>query len=400
MSTTRVFVLSLLALALCVGMASAADHPAAAKKLSIKNRNGKQKLVLSIEDAGIGFPEASSGDDPRTASMDLELFSGSGESAVLSMPDSGWKLKGNSWLFKNRDAPDGISPVRLTKLTEGKGLKVVSRGAGLLPTGSLQSAAVRLVSGTVRTCAVFGKSTVRRDAATVFLATGADSSGLADCTDDSLGVSCAFNTETLDCAGICAGDTECALTDPLGQGCSCVDPADPCGDTAPLCSGTCPPGETCTSYGSAITPNCGCIPDGTEICGGVPGVCGGECPEATVCVTVFESPSLGGDPYCTCGAPGSCSVSGGSECPAGFGCALIPGSVLCAPVGCPGDWSYPSCGGDCGDGASCNPIDVLGYNTCVCSREGVSCDGACAGYECAPGQACLLDESSCICGSE
>ncbi|MFQ5351729.1 MAG: hypothetical protein ACE5D3_01495 [Candidatus Binatia bacterium] len=127
MVATRCLVVSVLMLALVACVASAADHPVSAKKLSIKNKNGKQKLVLAIKDAGLGFPLALGADDPRTVSMELELFSGGGDSAVLSMPDSGWDLRKNSWLFKNRAAPAGISPVRRLRLTAGKRLRVVSR---------------------------------------------------------------------------------------------------------------------------------------------------------------------------------------------------------------------------------------------------------------------------------
>ncbi len=372
-----VLVVTVFALALDACVTSAVDYPVSAKKLSIKSKNGKQKLVLVIKDAGVGFPEALSVDDPRAVSMDLELFSGSGDHGTLSMPDSGWDLRKDSWLFQNRQAPAGISPVRAVRLTKGKRLKIVSRGAGLLPTGSIQWAALRLVSGNVRTCVVFDESTVRHDDVFRFSARRADSSNLPDCSDDSLGVRCTFNAVTWDCVGTCSGSAVCALTDPLGQVCSCVDPADSCGGTAPVCNGTCSAGETCTSFGSAITPSCGCIPDGATVCGGTPGVCGGTCPLGKVCATVFDLPSLGGDSFCTCGAPGDCGTTG-VECAPGFGCALIPpGTTLCAPVGCPGSWSYPTCGGDCGVGATCTPVDVIGFKTCVCSPAAIGC-AACA----------------------
>ncbi len=397
MSTTRCLTVSVFVLALSAYVASAADHPVSAKKLAIKNKNGKQKLVLVIKDSGVGFPLALGANDPRSISADLELFAGSGDNSVISMPDSGWGTKRDSWLFRNRKAPAGISPVRAVRLTQGKGLRILSRSAGLVPTGSLQWAAVRLVIGDVRSCVVFAASTVRHDGISRFSARRADSSSLPDCSDDSLGVSCRFDVVTSACVGSCAGAAVCALSDPLGQTCSCVDPGDACGVTAPVCNGTCPTGETCASFGRVTTPDCGCIPDGTTACGGVPGVCGGTCPSGEGCATVFELPSLGGDPYCSCGIPGECGISG-VECPPGFGCALLPpDTLLCAPVGCPGNWSYPTCGGSCGIGATCTPVDVLGFKTCVCSPEGIGCDASCNGYQCATGQACILDSSGCIC---
>jgi len=203
----------------------------------------------------------------------------------------------------------------------------------------------------------------------------------------------------LDCGGTCAGGAVCALTDPFSGACSCVDPADPCNGTAPVCNGTCPSGETCTSYASGtFTGSCGCIPDGQTICGGVPGVCGGACPGGSVCGTAFSLPVFGGDPFCTCGSPGPCGVSG-FECAPGFGCAIIPpGTTLCVPVACPGAATYPTCGGDCGVGGTCAAIDFMGFQTCVCALAGVPCDSGCTGLECSPGQACVNDGASCMCG--
>jgi len=177
----------------------------------------------------------------------------------------------------------------------------------------------------------------------------------------------------------------------------CVGPTDPCGLTAPVCNGSCPTGETCTFFGTANTPNCGCIPDGSTACGGTPGVCGGVCPSGEVCTTVFELPALGGDPLCTCATPGECGATG-LECPPGFGCALIPPDPpICVPVGCPGSWTYPGCGGDCGVGATCAPIDVFGFQTCVCSSSAAVCDTSCSGYLCPRDQTCAIDSTGCSC---
>lgn len=331
----------------------------------------------------------------------VELFAGSGALGTLSLSTPGWSSAPGAYRFYNKDAPSGISPVRKLKLTEGRSLKIVSRGAGLQPTGSLGSIVLRVTSGSVRTCMLFDASTLVKEDATRFLAKNAVAGILADCSDAELGIPCQLDPTTFNCIGGCGGDGVCALTDPFSSTCSCVDPTDPCGGTAPVCNGTCPSGEFCGSFGGGFSVGCGCIPDGEAVCGGIPGVCGGSCPSGSVCGTSFGLPVFGDGPFCSCGGPGDCGgIGGGITCPPGFGCGGLPGGgVFCIPVGCPGSTGYPSCGGNCGTGWTCRAVNLLGFEACICSPEATACGATCEGYECAPGETCVLDPGGCICGA-
>ncbi|MFT5042012.1 MAG: hypothetical protein ACI8TX_002992 [Hyphomicrobiaceae bacterium] len=377
------------------------DYPVAARKLVVKAKSGKEKLVLVVKDAAIGFPAIGGSDDPMGVGADVELFAGSGEFGDLVMPSTGWLSKPGTYQFENKGAPLGISPVRKLKLREGRSLKIVSRGAGVVPTGSLGSIALRLTTGTVRTCVLFDASTVVKEDSTRFIAKKALAASLVDCSDEELGIPCQLDPVTFNCVGGCSGAGVCALTDPFSFVCSCVDPTDPCDGTAPVCNGTCPAGEFCAAFGGGSSPGCGCIPDGDPVCGGIPGVCGGSCPTGLACGAVFDLPVFGGGPFCTCGGSGDCGSSGGGlTCPPGFGCGGVPGSgPFCVPIDCPGSTGYPSCGGNCGAGASCNAVSVAGFDTCICSPQATACDASCEGYECGGGQSCILDVGNCMCGA-
>jgi hypothetical protein len=393
------FAVSIFVILLLPATVWSADHPVDGRKLLIKAKNGKQKLVVKSVDSSVGFPAIGGSDDPSVTGTSIELFSGSGESAVLTLLSTGWSSKPGSHRFDNKEAPQGISQVRKVRLKEARSLTIASRGAGVLPTGSLGSIALRVTSGTVRTCMLFDAATLVREDTSKFIGKNARAGSLVDCSDVSLGASCHFNSITLDCVGGCSGAGVCALTDPFSSTCSCVDPSSACDGTAPVCNGTCAAGEFCASYGGGVSTGCGCIPDGEPVCGGVPGICGGSCPSGQECATAFDLPVFGGGPFCTCGGTGDCG-SGGLNCPPGFGCGGVSGGgPFCVPIECPGSTGFPTCGGNCGTGAICTPVDVLGFQTCVCSPEATACDATCEGYGCGPGQACMLDGVNCICGT-
>lgn len=400
MREVQVLLVVLLVALLVPGSGWSADHPVAARKLLIVSKAGKEKLVLTIKDPGIGFPTIGSGDDPGSVGMTVQLFAGSGAFGSLVLPATGWSSKPGSYRFDNKDAPAGISPVRKLKITEGRLLKIVSRAAGVQPSATLGSMALRITAGSVRNCALFDASTVVKQDPARFVAKLADAGALADCSDDEVGLPCTADATTFTCIGGCGGAGVCALTDPLSLACSCVDPGDPCGGTSPVCNGTCPAGEFCATFGGGVSIGCGCIEDGQPVCGGIPGVCGGACPSGLACATVFGLPVFGGGPFCTCGGTGACGGGGGITCPPGFGCGGIPGgSRFCIPIDCPGSTGFPSCGGNCGVGATCTSVDLFGFQSCICSPESTACDASCTGYECTPGQACFLDVSGCSCGS-
>jgi len=170
------------------------------------------------------------------------------------------------------------------------------------------------------------------------------------------------------CSGSCAGGGVCG-PDISSGACICISPSSPCGDTSPVCNGTCPTGEQCVGFGTdPLFRGCGCIPVGATPCGspGVP-VCGGICPADQECNVTFGLPIFGGGPFCSCTRPGPCGQNGGGECPNGFGCGIIPpGPASCFPLACTGADPFPTCGGGCGDGGECLPLSVGTFDGCSC----------------------------------
>jgi hypothetical protein len=200
-------------------------------------------------------------------------------------------------------------------------------------------------------------------------------------------------TPDFQCAGGCPPGAFCQPT-PDFMNCHCVSPSQPCGETAPVCNGSCPADEHCAAFGMIPFVYCGCIPIGSPQCGspGVP-VCGGACPTGTECNVVFSPPALGGQPFCDCTPPGLCGSSGG-ECPNGLGCAQLEGSPICAPIPCSGTAAFPVCGGPCGDGGAgeCDAIRLEGvFESCLCA-ESAPCGAG--GYQCPAGMVCSSEPAS------
>src|SRR5262249_9252145 len=72
----------------------------------------------------------------------------------MPLPAAGWTAAGadGGFRFSNRDAPDGISPVRLVLLKGGRSLKVVAPATGFLLDAPLGGVGIRLVPGTGALC--------------------------------------------------------------------------------------------------------------------------------------------------------------------------------------------------------------------------------------------------------
>lgn len=221
-------------------------------------------------------------------------------------------------------------------------------------------------------------------------------------------------------SGSCTSCCESCNPSCLGTTTTTVPPA--CGESAPACNGSCAAGSHCDSFGPG---DCGCLPDGQTGCGEGPfPTCGGACPGGLACQAV----QMGGEvsftgcqcvgAASTCGPPGSaCSAPG--RCPVGAICnAFAAGGTLecgcltttttlvssttttsttLAPGTPCGDTAYPSCGGDCPVGESCQSVHATGISPpldvrfCQCvstssactSLGGGSCPGACpAGKAC------------------
>jgi hypothetical protein len=331
----------LVAVLVCASIGSAADHPIDGLRLVLKRSPTKSSLVFVTRDPTFLFPAIGGPDDPSTGGATIEVFSPSEGSAAVQVPAGvgtpGWTVKSEGqpqYKFKNPDAPAGVSPVKLALLKSAKVLKVVSKDALLALSGAQGTVGIRITTGTLRNCALFDAPTIRKDETGVFSARNASAAVLTDCSDGSLlggppTGSCEASPFP-DCSGTCSGDGACAGG--LGS-CFCISPSSPCGDTSPMCSGTCPDGEECVAYAANPLPACQCLPPGVTPCGDPgPPTCGGACPASDVCATIFTSPVFGGQPACACGQAAPCGPNG-IQCPPGYGCALIPpGNYLCAPL--------------------------------------------------------------------
>lgn len=178
------------------------DFPISARKLVLKRTgSGKETLVFVSRDEGFPFPAIGSDDDPMSGNpggLEVDILSATGESVTFSVPggpgmEDGWQSKAatvSSYRYRNTQAPAGPTPIRLARLKDGKTLKLVARDVGLALAGAQGSVAIRITTGGVRSCALFGPGNafVLRDEPNRFQAKSATASGLADCSAASLGL--------------------------------------------------------------------------------------------------------------------------------------------------------------------------------------------------------------------
>ncbi|MCW5893718.1 MAG: hypothetical protein KIT14_24655 [bacterium] len=207
-AAVRTTALVLIATAALPILAAAADAPVAAKKLLLKRAgSGREKLVFLVKGAGLPFPAVGSADDPASGTpggMTVELFSQTeGGPHALSVPPGigkpGWKVTDaatDSYRYANGAAPAGPSPVKVAVLKQGKLLKITAAATGLALAGPQGRVAVRVTTGTLRSCAVFAAGAIRRDVAGSFTAVNAAAPAIADCSDASLGGGATSTTTT------------------------------------------------------------------------------------------------------------------------------------------------------------------------------------------------------------
>ncbi len=413
--------------------ALAADRTIDADKLLLRRTADGLDVVFVARDPNFLFPAIGSSDDPVSGApggVVVELFSKNHGVLTLAAGASGgspgWRVRDrasrDAYRYRNPGGPDPL--LRTLDVKEGRLIRI--RGKGLAPLLPHQSVGVRITFGSTRNCALFAGAAVQKDSTLRFVGKNADTSALADCSDDALlNRGCGASLFPV-CDGTCPAGQSCssaagapcvcvpdpvACTDgafpmcdgdcPVGSvcgsqdlsSCVCIPDADPCGDTSPTCNGQCPVGEQCAPIGGVPTPNCGCVPDGQTPCS--QNMCGGACPIDQEC-NFFET--SGGFSGCLCGPPGPCG-SGGDDCPVGFFCALGPGlGPACVPTLCSGG-SHPTCGGSCSGGDVCVPISVVGvFSGCACIPPGAPCESSCSlGLECPPGQECVSDSGTCGC---
>jgi hypothetical protein len=185
------------ALVQVVATSHALDRPISGAKLLLKrSHSAKEKLVFVSKDPAFLFPATGSLDDPASGSPGgalLEVFSKTEGPAALAIPPGpgkpGWRVKDarvDRYTFTNREAPLGNSLIRSATLESGATLKVVAREIGVPLMGAQGSVGIRITTGTLRNCALFDATTIRKDEPGVFMAKDAVAGALPDCSDASL----------------------------------------------------------------------------------------------------------------------------------------------------------------------------------------------------------------------
>ena len=359
--------LALLALTAADGLAT--DQPVSARKLILRRTaGGQEKISFLTKDPAILFPAIGSADDPAVGTPGgavIELFSElQGPSTIVVPGAVGWFSRDGSpalYKFVNKLAPDGVSPVSSLLVKSGKAIRLRGAATGFGASGKLGRVGIRITMGSLRTCALFDDTTIKRDEGRVYLARDAASEGLTDCSNASLGgPSCTDGTGPA-CGGTCPAGSACGSPD-LNT-CECIAAAQPCGGTAPVCNGECPAGTECGNVGGLPFSQCDCVPTGgPTACGDASAPsCGGSCPSGLGCLGVTLS--VGGvtlsDCECLLGPP---SPDPCATCGAGSACVSIPGAgPVCLSL-CTGGLGAPLCGGTCAPGSACTNLGAI----CVC----------------------------------
>jgi hypothetical protein len=339
----NVAVLAALMAAASGGLAHALDRPIDGAKLILEKAAGRETLIFVSRDPRVPFPAVGGSDDPATGEPGgarIELFSLTEGIASLAVPRGtgtpGWRTKrqgGERRRFVNPAAPAGTSVVRAAVLKKGRGLRLVAKATGLPLAGPQGAVGIRVTMGTMRSCALFGRETIRKDEAGKFIARGARASSLADCSGASLGA--AVVTTTTAAATSTTGAHGTTTTLQPAEGCHLADET-----VEPACEGVCPAGETCAAeLDERIAPVCVCRPDGVDPClGSSYPECGGYCAAGKRCQAFHllpgqDNPEIRAcacvDPRVQCsGAPGACRGLG--VCPPGQVCAGVgPPTLAC-----------------------------------------------------------------------
>jgi cysteine-rich repeat protein len=157
----------------CLHQNACIDDPIPGTKLTLEQKNGREKLLWLARSTG-GSPGGGTPVDPTVTGGTLELFSPTASAVAMVLPAGGWTARGPSGPFKfsNHQAPDGGSSVRIALLDRGRRIKVLARRTGYSLTTPLTGIGIRLVAGTLATCSLFPTGTVLVDAPGLFEARG------------------------------------------------------------------------------------------------------------------------------------------------------------------------------------------------------------------------------------
>ena len=176
----------------------ALDRPIDATRIVLKrSAAGRKTLSFVSTDPNARFPGVGTMDDPATGVPGgalVEIFSGSEGSASFSLPRGagkpGWTVTPGavtSYKYSNGGAPLGPSIVKSLVMRQGRLIKIVAKDLPLALTTAQQRIAIRITTGSERSCAVFLSSTISKDEPGKFIAKNAPATALPDCDDATLG---------------------------------------------------------------------------------------------------------------------------------------------------------------------------------------------------------------------
>ena len=114
-----------LAIACATSVVGAAEHPEEARKLSLKERNGRQSLSWSVRVPPPVLPATS----PVAIGATLELWTQGGESATFDLPASGWTANGSGQTFKFTDAAS--TAIKSVTLRNQRTIKATGKRTGV-----------------------------------------------------------------------------------------------------------------------------------------------------------------------------------------------------------------------------------------------------------------------------
>ncbi len=348
----QIAALAVVSLVGSAAFAQTTDQPLAGTKIVVKRASsGKETLNVVLKDPALLFPLFDELGDPTISGLTIELFGAGGERATLAVPAGigkpGWKRVGgnlNRYVFKNPEAPGGVSEVATIVIRQGRGLQLKAKRTGLTLAGPQGSVGVRVTTGELRNCALFGAATISTDEGGRFIAKDAPASALTSCATGSLGgvVQCGDGvvdapSEECDGPGSCStvfGNIDCMPPGVPGE-CTCC--GGQCGDVAGCC-------------GPGIRP----VP--------APGPCNESC-ISTSC----ESPWTCSPGY-DCVGGGCCGTAGAfcvntlfnitMPCCAGKVCGRFVGQFFgacCVPNGGACATNTDCCSNVCGVGGTCDP---------------------------------------------
>lgn len=308
--------------------AAAADTVLGEGRLVVRHDGdgGHARFKFRGRGTAIALPVAGSENDPSLHAGVLETFTGESLRSSSMPLGSGWKQthKGK-WRYRGGR---GAAIQRI--VLSSRQILILHKDDTAAASGNASFAGIRLRFGDWSVCARFAGNDILDDENGLLRARHLTSSELIDCSDESLAGACVETNGAGwdDCLGSCSAGGSCEFDTDAWQGCRCVSPDMPCGDTAPVCGGICATGLECKTQPAYPVPICRCEPPGAS-CGNADyPTCGGVCNEGETC---SQSGDHVNGNYCAClvdNAP--CGDLG--PCPEGTWCGLIPpGGFICVP---------------------------------------------------------------------